>query len=140
MPAAAPINFDAATPPPVRAFLSMIEVNRRSRRTPPNRRLHGVVVEAMAMDGVGLVARVTAMPAGFFNARHLLAPDEPTWSLLNRFTPLLSPEGEAAWNALFTLGRAAVAETLDRERDVFALILSPGVITRARADLCREAA
>jgi hypothetical protein len=140
MPVTEPINFDAATPPPVRVFLSMLEVNRRSRRTPHARRLNGVVVEAIAMEGVGLVARVTAMPNHYFSGFYLRGDHEPGRTVMGGFVPLLSPEGEAAWNALFTLGRAAVAETLDRERDVFALILSPAVIARARADFRQEAA
>lgn len=121
--------------PAVAAFLDQVAHLRHLFASEPGRYLQGVAVEAFAMKGVGLVARVTALPPG-----HIADIVPPSPALAGGYSPLLSRDGEACWNALFTLGRAAVAATLNPARDLFALTLSPAAVDAARRQVQPEAA
>ncbi len=141
-------DFAAARPAPaddrhpaVAAFLDMVDEVRACQQGTTYAHLSGVAVEAFAMKGVGLVARVTALPSGHFNGAYLFeGPGLVGARAFGGFRPLLSREGEGCWNALFSLGRAAVAATLDPARDLFALTLSPAAIDAARRQAQPEAA
>ncbi|WP_332772964.1 hypothetical protein [Phenylobacterium sp.] len=112
--------------PRAMAFRTLVANVAAAYGGPLSTPLAGVVLSVEADDDL-LVASVSAMPADRFNPSFLL--DGPAFH-----RPLLSPLGEATWNALTTLGQGLCAE--ERKRQVlFALVLLPAVLVQARIDL-----
>lgn len=100
-------------------FRQLLAAKRKAPDSYMGGALAGVGVRLSDLDGM-LVCMVTTMPTRRFNSVFLR--EGP-----GHLVPVLSPEGEASWNALTALGKASVAPG-----DLFALILHPDAIDLAR--------